>query len=135
MPVQKDTFLYIKPCQFPEETGCTISWRTFKKGTELKNEKELPILVTNPISWTTTQQYVSKEENKSSLLRDFNVIYPNLVDAQVNSTVLWVNKPKFKGSILLRTRNYHPADINFFYFSIRENVATRIQHYFQLEKK
>ncbi|MBK8080830.1 MAG: hypothetical protein IPK25_11405 [Saprospiraceae bacterium] len=92
-------------------------------------------MVTNPISWTTTQQYVSKEENKSSLLRDFNVIYPNLVDAQVNSTVLWVNKPKFKGSILLRTRNYHPADINFFYFSIRENVATRIQHYFQLEKK
>jgi hypothetical protein len=134
MPVHKDTFPNIKPCQSAEETGCIISWRTFKKGTELIHEKELPILVTNPVSWTTSQQYIPKEENKSSLLRDFDVVYPNLVDAQVNSTVLWVTKPKFRGSFLLRTKNYHPADINFFYFSIRENVATRIQHYFQTGK-
>lgn len=131
MPVLKDTFLYIKPCQTPEETGCFTSWRTFKKGTQLKNEKGKEILVTNPVSWKTTTDYIPREYNKPSLLRDFDVIQPNLVDAQVNSTVLWVSKPKFKGSVFLRTNNYHPADINFFYFSIRENVATRIQSYME----
>ena len=95
----------------------------------MTDEKE-NILVTNPVSWSLDVQYVDKEKNKPSLLRDFNTIYPHLVDAQIHQSILWVSKPKFKGSIFLRTKNYHPADINFFYFSIRDNVAYRINQYF-----
>lgn len=129
--VQKDTFTYIKPCTSPEQTGCFTSWRTFKKGTELKEKNKENILVTNPVSWSIDLQYVDKEKNKPSLLRDFNTIHPHLVDAQIHQSILWVSKPKFRGSIFLRTKNYHPADINFFYFSIRDNVALRINQYFQ----
>jgi hypothetical protein len=135
LPVQKDTFRFIKPCRSPEETGCFISWRTFKEGAELENEKNLPILVTNPISWNLDTVAVPKENNLPSLLRNFDEIHPTLVGAQVHSTVLWVNKPKFKGSIFLRTDNYHPADINFFYFSIRKNVGQRISAYFNHKKQ
>jgi hypothetical protein len=134
MDVRKDTFRFIKPCESPEETGCIISWRTFKKGTHLEKEDSLPILVTNPITWTTNQQYAPKESNRPSLLRHFDNVYLHLTDAQVYSTVLWVTKPKFKGSFLLRTNNYHSADINFFYFSIEENVGTRINQYFSERK-
>ncbi|MFZ1704029.1 MAG: DUF3089 domain-containing protein [Saprospiraceae bacterium] len=129
MPVTKDTFQFIKPCTTPDQVGCYTSWRTYKKGTEIDKEKGKSILVTNPISWSTNTDYVSKEKNKPSLLTDFDQIHPFLVDAQVNSTILWVNKPKFKNSIFLRTKNYHPADINFFYFSIQENIADRINNF------
>ena len=131
MRVDRDTFKFIKPCTSPEQTGCFTSWRTFKKGTDLSYEHGMSVCVTNPISWSLSPDYCPANANQPSLLRDFDTIYPNLVDAQVNSTVLWVTKPKFKGSIFLRTKNYHPADINFFYFSIYENVGKRIHQYFE----
>lgn len=134
MRVDRDTFKFIQPCTSPEQTGCFTSWRTFKKGTDLSDEEGMPVCVTNPISWSLSPDYCPPTANKPSLLRDFDTAYPNLVDAQVNSTILWVTKPKFKGSIFLRTHNYHPADINFFYFSIYENVGKRIHQYFAERK-
>ncbi|MBK8620887.1 MAG: DUF3089 domain-containing protein [Saprospiraceae bacterium] len=65
--VCKDTFIYIKPCSSPDETGCFTSWRTFKKGTELKEKKE-NILVTNPVSWSLDVQYVDKKEKQTQLI-------------------------------------------------------------------
>lgn len=135
LPVNKDTFRFIKPCETPEQTGCFVSWRTFKEGFIPEAEDNKPIVVTNPISWNLESGLVPKEKNQPSLLRDFDQVYPALVGAQIHSTVLWVNKPKFKGSIFLRTKNYHPADINFFYFSIRENVGRRITSYFNHKNK
>jgi len=135
IPVHKDTFRFIKPCATPEETGCFVSWRTFKEGYVPEYEDNKPILVTNPISWNLDPGLVPKEKNQPSLLRNFDQVYPFLIGAQIHSTVLWENKPKFRGSIFLTTKNYHPADINVFYFSIRENVGRRISSYFNHKNK
>jgi hypothetical protein len=53
----------------------------------------------------------------------------NRCDAQVNGGILWVTKPKFRGSFLYTNSNYHIADMNFFYMDIRENIAQRIDHF------
>ena len=130
MPVRKDQFTGILPCSDSLDTSCFVSWRTFKEGHEYKFDRHPEkILVTNPINWKTDDTYAPKSANKGTLLFDFNKIYNQHIDAQVHESILWANKPKFKGSIFLRTKNYHPADINFYYFNIRENASLRVAQF------
>ena len=124
MPVAKQRFKHVHPCENADETGCYVSWRTFKEGYNLKISEE-NILVTNPLSWRNDGEPVSKDSNPGSILRDFNAIRKGIVGAQVNNNILWANKPNFPGSIFFRTKNYHVADINFYYISIRENAIHR----------
>lgn len=124
MPIKRDRFKSIPPCQSAVETGCFVSWRTYKYDNHPDESLE-NISVTNPITWTTDDTYAPKEQNMGSLLEDFNVVYPSFVDAKVAGAVLWAHKPKFKGSIFFTRKNYHIADINFYYFDIKANSALR----------
>lgn len=129
MPVRKNQFENIKACEAPDETQCFNSWRTFRK--DFKFEPDDQILVTNPISWTLTDAHLSKNENDASIFYKFNKIYPHRVDAQTKGGFLLVSKPRFPGSIFVTTKVYHPADVNFYYFSIRANASLRVKSYFQ----
>ena len=50
---------------------------------------------------------------------------------QIHNSILWTSKPKFRGSFLYRTSNYHKGDFNLFYLNVRENVATRISSFWK----
>ncbi len=127
-PVYKTDFQNIPPCTREDQTNCFCSWRTFKRGFV---PRKLPvgdsIVVTNPISWTTTPDYVPAERSKGSVLRNFNKIYTQSVDAQIHQGILWTHLPKFPGRIFITTRNYHPGDFNLFYLDVRANVKTRVE--------
>ncbi|MCB0659012.1 MAG: DUF3089 domain-containing protein [Saprospiraceae bacterium] len=136
MPVTRDDFSQLMPCDHPDQTGCYCSWRTFQTGyrPHFKKpylaERFAPLentVVTNPLTWTTDTVYAPKRVNQGALLFRFNDIYPELVDAQVVRDMLWVTKPKFRGSLFIRTKNYHVADYNFFYFNVRENARERVE--------
>jgi hypothetical protein len=130
-PVKPSDFNGLTICSTSMQTGCVCSWRTFKQGywpAYVKREKE-KAWVTNPLSWTADSAYVSREENKGSVLRDFNAIVPKTTDAQVSGGVLWINRPKFPGSVFYRTRNYHIGDINLYWMNIRMNVEQRLRAY------
>ena len=130
-PVPKEYFASLKMCTDSLQTGCLCSWRTFRKGYVpwyLKNENGNSY-VTNPLIWSTNEEYVSKAFNKGSVLTKFNKIYKQTSDAQIHNGLLWIKKPKFPWSFLYITRNYHPGDINLFYLNIRENVRQRINRY------
>ena len=131
MPVEKKAFDYINTCKTPEDTNCFCSWRTFKKG---YLPKKYPtgdhIAVTNPLTWTTDTALASQSLNEGAVLRKFDKGYvENLVNAQIHQGVLWVDKPKFPGSFLVLTPDYHIADFNFFYANIRKNAKHRAQIY------
>jgi len=131
LPVFTDYFSELKPCVDSTATGCFVSWRTFQEGYEasyVKKEKEKAYVV-NPLTWTMDTSLAPADLNKGAVLRNFNKVIPRLVHAQIQGNVLWVNKPKFFGSIFLHTKNYHIADYNFFYENIRENVGTRIRSF------
>jgi hypothetical protein len=66
------------------------------------------------------------------LLRDFDKIRPELTNAQINAEagILWARKPRFFGNFLLIRKNYHVADINFYYTNIRENAVERVERFF-----
>ena len=128
MPIEQDAFQNIKVCKTPEEVSCFCSWRTFKHGNFPKKDYQLnnTIAVTNPLTWTTDETYAPAMLNQGTVLYDFEKHFTKqLVDAQVKDGVLWVHKPKFRGSIFLITKNYHIADYNLFYVNVRKNAMLR----------
>ena len=126
IPVLSNAFESLQPCQDSTSTGCYVAWRTYKRGYEPK-ETTPDIVVTNPLNWTTTEEYAPKQENEGAVLRPFERVIPDAADAQVYGPVLWSSKPKFPGSWLLLGKNYHPGDMNIYYMNIRNNVALRSQ--------
>lgn len=137
LPVFSNYFSKLKPCKDSASTGCFVSWRTFEDGyvsSRVQNEK-LKAFVTNPLTWTMDTSFASADLNKGGILRNFNKVIPGLVHAQVHGNVLWVNKPKFLGSIFLKTKNFHIADYNLFYKNIRENAGTRMKNFLKDERE
>ena len=136
LPLPKTYFEHIKPCTDKDDLGCSISWRTFKRG-YLPKDRALgdSILVTNPLSWKIDSEYVPKSANSGAVLRNFEQVLQQRVDAQVHQGILWANKPRFPWSFLLTRKNYHIADINFYYQNIKENAAHRVKRYLEREVK
>ena len=131
LPVFKDYFKELHPCTDSTAIGCFVSWRTFKEDyvPEIVLSEKQQAYVTNPLTWTLSEDPAPAALNKGGMLRDFNKLIPGLVHAQVHGNILWVNKPQFFGSIFLTMKNYHIADYNLFYSNIRANVETRIRAY------
>lgn len=129
--VPKDEFEQIEVCQRPEATGCFVSWRTYKKGYIPENYTPNEIAVVNPLTWTTDTEVADISLNKGGLLRDFNKVRPELTNAQVKAElgILWARKPRFFGNFLLLMKNYHIADINFYYTNVRENASLRVESF------
>jgi hypothetical protein len=129
MPIPENYFTTIPPCSDSLGTGCYVTWRTFQKGfegSEFVQKETFTVKVTNPLTWNTENIYAPATLNKGAVLKNFNKVNPAAVDAIVHRNILWTSKPKFFGSFLLRQKNYHIADINFFYSNISQNVKTRI---------
>lgn len=132
-PVPTGYFSSLPMCQDSLQTGCVISWRTFRKGyvpPYLKNEKK-PALATNPLTWKTESIPASKLLNRGSVLTKFNKVYPYTTDARLEKGLLYVKKPKFPWSFLYFSKNYHIADINLFYINLRDNIRARTTTYNQ----
>lgn len=133
MPVEKKYFNNIQPCENENQTNCFCTWRTFKVNylPDYIAQENNNVVVTNPLTWNTNQSVASIKENKGSVLKNFNKIVPKVTNAQVHKGVIWAKHPRFFGSFLLRTKNYHIADYNFYYISIRENVEKRIKMFWK----
>jgi hypothetical protein len=132
-PVPKEYFTSLPMCADSLQTGCICSWRTLREGYVpfyLKKEKGNSY-VTNPLTWTTGNEYASKKLNKGSVLVKFNKVYPQTTAAQANNGLLYIKKPKFPGSFFYFTRNYHIGDINLFYLNTRTNIEQRINMYWK----
>ncbi len=128
IPVTKAQYENIPVCKTPTQTGCFCTWRTFEEGHTPSRYTSEKIAVTNPLTWTVSEDYAPHELNKGGVLRNFNKVKDNLTSARVvaDKGILWATKPKFFGSFLLKTKNYHIADFNFYYLNVRENAKERV---------
>jgi hypothetical protein len=132
MVLDPSTYQNLKACDKPNETGCICAWRTFEQGyiAPFVEKEPFKSMVTNPLSWNSEIPSVDRFNNEGSLLYNFNKLIPNVAGAIVHEGVLWTPKPKFFGNFLIRTQNYHIADFNLYYVSIRKNAAERVAQYF-----
>lgn len=127
--VPKEYFSSLKMCTDSFQTGCICSWRTLRNGFTpryIRNENGNSY-VTNPLTWTTNNEFVPRKLNKGSVLTDFNKIYLHTTDAQISNGLLYTRKPKFPWSFLYFTRNYHIGDINLYYINLRNNIKQRVK--------
>jgi hypothetical protein len=131
MPITEDYFSKIPSCKDSTQTGCFVGWRTFKKNyvPDYVKRENFHSIVTNPLSWTVTNEGISSRENKGGILFNFNKIIPKVVNAKVHDNILWTSKPDIFGKIFIHQKNYHIGDINLFYLNIRDNVKCRINHF------
>jgi len=127
IPVRQTDFENIPPCTDSLDTGCYVSWRTFRRGT--KKEPEPAVVVTNPLLWDTTKAFAPRTLNDGAVLTPFEKVRPNNVSAEVRGPVLWSSKPQFPGSFLMLRRNYHVGDLNLFYVDIRKNAVQRVERF------
>jgi hypothetical protein len=128
--IKPDTFKNIRPTQTPEEVGVWASWNTFGRNyfPDNYNSYFKGSLSTNPLLWNSSDLTATKELNKGGVAFKFTFA-PQLVDAQNHDGVLWVHRPQLKGSWLVKNKNWHRADMNFFYVNIRDNAALRIEKF------
>jgi len=131
IPVDKTAYENIPVCETPTQTGCFCTWRTFEEGYTPRSYTSDKIAVTNPLTWTVAEDLAPHSLNKGGILRKIKKIHPNLTSAKVvaKDGILWAEKPKFFGSFLLKTKNYHVADFNFYYLNVRENAQDRVKAY------
>jgi len=131
IPVSKNLFETIPLCQTAEETGCFVSWRTFKKDYVPKNYiLGDTIAIANPLTWTTDDTYAPASLNKGTIIDDKNGKYVGVADAQVSTKngILWLTKPKSPLRLrLFPSKNFHIGDINLYYMNIRENAKKRME--------
>lgn len=134
MPIPENYFSQLSPCKDSLSTGCFVGWRTVKRNytdTIFQANEKTKSIVTNPLTWTLTDDYAPATLNTGGVLTNFNKISYGVVDAQIHENVLWTCKPKFFGNIFLTKKNYHIGDINLFYTNIRNNVKTRIRMFWK----
>lgn len=136
MPVPKKTFKNIKICSDTTMTGCYVSWRTFQDGylNPYISTTDTSIGVVNPILWKTDTNRSNIKLHKGAILYNYQKLYTHTHEAQIKGNALYISKPKFLGSFLVKMKNYHAGDYNLFYVNIREDVKRRIKHYYMKER-
>ena len=136
MPVEPTFFNTLTSCDKPAQTGCICSWRTFKEGhvSDVVANEKFTAIVTNPLTWDTNKPDASRKLNNGAVLLKFNKLIHHVAAASIHEGVLWTPKPHFFGNIFFTNTNYHIADYNLYYLSVRENVAYRIKQFLQNNK-
>ncbi len=130
--IEKDYFKELRLCKDKNDTGCYCSWRTFKKGYYPKDRDYGDhIACTNPLNWLTDETPASYAENKGAILRNYNKVIPNVMNAMVKDGMLWVSTPNVKFGKFLQRKNWHIADFNFYWVSVRENARHRLNLYWK----
>lgn len=138
MPVATDYFTALKPCEDSLETGCFVSWRTFKANSEeptFIREETFKSVVINPLTWTRDTLPAPSSLNMGGVLKNFKHVVPHVVSTQIHRNVLWSSKPNVFGKMLYTQTNYHIGDINLFYMNIRQNVSARIHSFLKKNHK
>ena len=116
----------LKPCDNATQTGCYVTWASFKKGFNPTGSLLYNTVCVNPITWSRDTVAVDCSKSMGALLLSFNKDYTHACGTQIHDHCLWVDAhlPFIKSWNVL-----HIADYNLFWFDIRKNVKDRVAAY------
>jgi hypothetical protein len=112
----------LKPCENATQTGCYITWASFKTGYQRPSVLYGNVCV-NPVNWTRDTIALDKSKSIGSILLSFNHEYKSACATQVHHGLLWVTTDL---PIVRHWNVMHIADYNLFWFDIRKNVKDRV---------
>jgi hypothetical protein len=117
------SYTNLKPCTNATQTGCYITWASFKKGFEPGGSPLYDNVCVNPVTWNRDTIQVDRSKSVGGILLNFNKEYAQACETQIHNNFLWVDTHI---PIVRSFRNMHIADYNLFWFDIRKNVADRV---------
>lgn len=132
---KEDTFKFLKPMISPNETGGYVCWNSYKWNKYPKKYKSLfqGGVTSNPITWNSEK--ITNLQNHKGVLYSNNKMYPHSLKVEVKDGILWVSLPKVPKRFFMRfIKNYHFADINFFWEDIRINAQLRVDAFLKLKE-
>jgi len=142
IPIPRDSFKVLQPCESPDDIGCVISWCTYAYDyypswrEYFTEEGRASLISTNPLSWKTDTVTVGSQNNKGGILFKTKKVFPGICNAAVRHGMVWIHPPQFPGSFWVRkVKNYHIGDYNLFYMSVRENAILRTRTYLRQHEK
>jgi hypothetical protein len=131
IPVSSNAYPTIPVCENATQTGCFVSWRTYRQDFKPKvsyRDTVPAIAVVNPLNWTSNEMRAPATLNKGGVLYNYDAgPIPGLVWTERRGDGLFTNKPKFFGDIFFTRKNYHIADYNLFWINVRENAEERVE--------
>lgn len=124
--MNKNDYTVITPCTDATQTGCYITWSTFREGHEPPADSKLiGDVCVNPLTWRTDSL---QAEGRGSILLNLKKKKPFKTRARIYKTFLWV---KTSTPLVKTWKNLHLVDINLFWHNIRNNVDERIRNWNQ----
>lgn len=130
--INDSMYTELKMCGTAEQTGCYISWMSYKDGYKPQGKFSRYTQSLNPLTWTMSREQASKDKSKGAVGLNFNRRFKGKTDAVIydnefGGNILWVNT---KVPLLRLLKNMHIIDYNLFWYDIRENVKDRIAAYY-----
>lgn len=128
MDIKKTAFAQLHLCDDISSTGCFVSWRTFRYDYDASwaSRTDTSVAVVNPVTWKTTNELAASVLHKGAVLYNLRKVFSQTHDTQLEGSAVWITRPRFPGSFLYKTKNYHAGDINLFYVDIRDDLSRRI---------
>ncbi|MCB9185483.1 MAG: DUF3089 domain-containing protein [Flavobacteriales bacterium] len=127
--VQDSMYVNLKMCSEANETGCFISWMSYKEGYQPSGWWYRNTESVNPLTWTLDTASVTIEDYDGTVVltpkRRFKRKMTTRI-ADVGGKVLYVQT---KAPWFRTWKNLHIADYGLFYRTIRKNVADRVKAY------
>lgn len=125
--VNEPMYKTIELCRDSTQTGCFVSWLSYKwnyrpKGTFFKDAQ-----VINPLTWTADTQTVNrKTAGEGGVFLTPKKRYGHANTVRIEGEYLWV---KTRIPFFVFFRNMHILDYNLFWYDIRHNAETRFRAY------
>jgi hypothetical protein len=117
-----ETYRSIKPCMYPEDVHCYVTWSSFQEGYIPDSASKLiGKICTNPISWTMDS---SRCEARTGILLNLNKREGFKNRATIRKNYLWV---KTRAPFISGWKTLHLVDYNLFWKSIRQNAGDRVK--------
>jgi hypothetical protein len=124
--VNEGMYSNLKMCSKAEETGCLISWMSYKDGFIPDGDWHNTTQSVNPLTWTLDTNQVVKTDYESTVVFNPKKIRKRRISVRIKNiggNVLWVET---KAPWFRLVKNLHVADYGLFYMDIRKNVKTRV---------
>lgn len=120
LAMHEKQYTTLTPCTSPNQTGCYVTWSSFRKG-HIPDSASMLIgdVCINPISW---KRDTFPACSSGGVMINMRKRKGFASEAVIHNRYLWV---KTRMPIVKHWKNLHLVDINLFWHNIRHNVAIR----------
>ncbi len=133
LTVNEAMYTNLRMCDSASQTGCFLSWMTYREGFFPEWEYHLETECVNPLTWRRDSVLAPRDANLGAVVMNPRRVYLGKTEARIERSqgeLLWV---RTRAPWFTLMRNLHVADYGLFYMDIRENVGQRVAAFFDQE--